>query len=70
MNESLNESRPGSSTAAGIIVAARPGDVAPDEVVPADQVPADLVIPRGFVGRRLLPFSKPPSIATRLIRST
>jgi hypothetical protein len=51
-----------------MIVAARPADVAPNEVAQADQVPADLVIPRGYVARRLLPFSKPPSIATRLIR--
>ena len=70
MNESLDKNSPRSSTSAGVIVAARPGDVAPNEVVPVDQVPADLVIPKGYVARRLLPFSKPPSIATRLVRWT
>jgi hypothetical protein len=68
MSESLNENSPRSSKTVGVIIAARPGDVAPNEVVPADQVPADLIIPTGYVARRLLPFSKPPSIATRLIR--
>jgi hypothetical protein len=70
MNESPSKSVARSSTAAVMIVAARPADVAPDEVVPADQVPADLVIPQGYIARHLLPFSKPPSIATRLIRWT
>jgi hypothetical protein len=51
-----------------VIVAARPEDVAPDEVVSADEVPADMLIPPGYVARRLLPFSKPPSMATRVIR--
>lgn len=54
--------------AGGVIVAARPEDVAPGELVPPAQVPPSLVIPPGYVARRLLPFSKPPSIATRLIR--
>lgn len=51
----------------GLIVAARIEDVGPNELVPPADVPADLVIPVGYVARRLLPFSKPPSIATRLI---
>lgn len=60
--------RPARQEVHGVIVAARPEDVAPDEVVSADEVPADMLIPPGYVARRLLPFSKPPSMATRVIR--
>ena len=66
MNESPSD--PSSPVNGGLIVAARPEDVGPGELVPAEELPAGLVLPRGYVARRLLPFSKPPSIATRLIR--
>jgi hypothetical protein len=51
-----------------VIVAARPEEVQPDEVVPPDQVPVGLFIPEGYVARRILPFSRVPSILTRRIR--
>lgn len=68
MNQSPSANGASQPADGGVIVAARPEDVGPNELVPPAEVPAGLVIPEGYVARRLLPFSRPPSIATRLIR--